>query len=339
MAIASPTINVAARAAFTDPELYVCEFLFPQVPLEGAAMKPGETAYKGTAYRVTNRRQLQLPGEQNFKVGEFQALTPVYPGLESYDVEAQLYGAVSPIMIEQLERMDRFGIANYENDVVMPFVVQNLLTDREFRVKTLLADTNNFQADITTPWADGSNDPIAMVETAIQTIEQAGGALEEGQMYRFMFSDADFRAFVNNPQVRARFGDAAAPTSPGDVINLLQNTVLAGYPERYRNAFEIRLAKAIGSQTNVGQNPTPAYIISGKSCLVRSIPTTQGTATDGLRRRAWGKGYRGYELTFDSFIKEDEGPSGVQYYRGKHATTESVYDKALGVSFTGMATA
>jgi hypothetical protein len=339
MSIANPTISIAARAAFTDPELYVANFLFPRVPLEGAAIRPDDNAYRGTAYRVKNATNLQQTGEADYKATQFAELPRVFPTLESYEVDAQLYGVTSPIGAESLATMQRFGIVNYENDVVAPQIAQVLLIDREFRAKAVIDDTANFQANYTSTdglWTDGSVDPLEQVEEAIQTIEQAGGTLEEGQIYRFMFSDADFRAFVDNPQIRARFGDAAAPTAPGDVINLLQNTVLAGYPARYRNAFEIRLAKAVGTRTNLGQNPTPAYIISGKSALVRSIPATQGTANDGLRRRAWGKGYSGFDLTIDSYLKDFEGTSGVQYYRGKHATTESVFDKTLGVCWTAI---
>ena len=40
MAIASPTLQIAARAAFTEPSLYIAEFLFPRTPIPGAAYTP-----------------------------------------------------------------------------------------------------------------------------------------------------------------------------------------------------------------------------------------------------------------------------------------------------------
>lgn len=336
MAIASPTLQIAARAAFTEPSLYAAEFLFPRVPIPGAAIKPGEMVYRGKAFRVRKNQNRQSPGTIDLRAVEFQEPTRVFSTLEDYDVEAPIYQVATPIMTAQLETMDRFGIANWEEDVASPFLVNTLLNDRERRAAALLVSGNfgqTFTGSGDGYWSDDSVDPIGQIQDAVIAIEQNGGTLEAGQIYRMMFSQNDFNSFVKNAQVRARFGDASAPATPSDVINLLKNTVMAGYPVEMQNAFEIRIAKATASTGNVGLNPTPAYVIENKSCLVRSQPTIQGNSGDGLRRRAWGKGYSMMELTIDTYEKTEQQ---AIYYRGQHATAESVYDETLGVLFDTM---
>lgn len=336
MAIASPTLQIAARAAFTEPSLYAAEFLFPRTPIPGAAIKPGEMVYRGKAFRVRKELNRQSPGTIDLRAVEFQEPTRVFSSLEDYDVEAPIFAVATPIQTVQIETMDRFGIANWEEDVASPFLVSTLLNDRERRAAATLQSGNFGQTFVGSSagyWSDDSVDPIAMIQEAVITIEQGGGTLEAGQIYRMMFSQGEFNAFVRNAQVRARFGDASAPATPNDVINLLKNTVLAGYPVEFQNAFEIRIAKATASTGNVGQNPSPTYVIENKSCLVRSQPTIQGNSGDGLRRRAWGKGYSMMELTIDTYERTDQQ---AVYYRGQHATSESIYDASLGVLFDTM---
>ena len=336
MAIASPTLQIAARAAFTEPSLYVAEFLFPRTPIPGAAIKPGEMVYRGKAYRVKKNQNRQSPGTTDLRAVEFQEPQRIFSTLEDYDVDAPVFQVATPIMTAQLQTMDRFGISNWEEDVATPFLVDTLLNDRERRAAALLVSGNfgtNFSGAGDGYWTDDSVDPIEQIQSAVISIEQGGGTLEAGQMYRMMFSQADFNAFVRNAQVRARFGDAAAPATPADVLNLIKNTVMAGYPAEMQAAFEIRIAKATASTDNVGQNTTPAYVVTNKTCLVRSQPTIQGNSGDGLRRRSWGKGYSMLELTIDTFEKTDEQ---AIYYRGQHATAESVYDDTLGALFATM---
>ena len=336
MAIASPTLQIAARAAFTEPSLYIAEFLFPRTPIPGAAIKPGEMVYRGKAYRVRKNQNRQSPGTTDLRAVEFQEPQRVFSTLEDYDVDAPVFQVATPIMTAQLATMDRFGISNGEEDVASPFLVDTLLNDRERRAAQLLVSGNfgsNFSGAVDGYWTDDSVDPIEQIQQAVIDIEQGGGTLEAGQMYRMMFSQADFNAFVRNAQVRARFGDAAAPATPADVLNLIKNTVMAGYPAEMQAAFEIRIAKATASTGNVGPNPSPTYVVTDKTCLVRSQPTIQGNSGDGLRRRSWGKGYSMLELTIDTYEKTDEQ---AIYYRGQHATAESVYDSTLGVLFDTM---
>ena len=336
MALASPTLQIAARAAFTEPSLYIAEFLFPRTPIPGAAIKPGEMVYRGKAYRVKKNQNRQSPGTTDLRAVEFQEPQRVFSTLEDYDVDAPVFQVATPIMTAQLATMDRFGISNWEEDVASPFLVDTLLNDRERRAAALLVSGNfgtTFTGSSDGYWTDDSVDPIEQIQQAVIDIEQGGGTLEAGQMYRMMFSQADFNAFVRNAQVRARFGDAAAPATPADVLNLVKNTVMAGYPAEMQAAFEIRIAKATASTGNVGQNATPAYVVTNKTCLVRSQPTIQGNSGDGLRRRSWGKGYSMLELTIDTYEKTDEQ---AIYYRGQHATAESVYDDTLGVLFDTM---
>lgn len=331
MAIASPTLQIAARAAFTEPSLFIAEFLFPRTPVPGAAIKPGEMTYRGKAFRVRKNQNRQSPGTVDLRAVEFAEPQRVFSTLEDYDVDAPIYQVATPIMTAQLQTMDRFGISNWEEDVATPFLVNTLLNDRERRAAALLV-SGNFGDTYTGAgdgyWTDDSVDPVAQIQEAVIQIEQNGGTLENGQNYRLMFSQGDFNAFVNNAKVRARFGDASAPATPADVLNLIKNTVMAGYPPEMQAAFEIRIAKATAATDNIGQNTTPAYIVSDKTCLVRSQPTIQGNSGDGLRRRAWGKGYSMLELTIDTYEKTDEQ---AIYYRGQHATSESVYDDTLGV--------
>ena len=337
MAIASPTLQIAARAAFTEPSLYVAEFLFPRTPIPGAAIKPGEMVYRGKAFRVLKNQNRQSPGTTDLRAVEFQEPQRIFSTLEDYDVDAPVFQVATPIMTTQLTTMDRFGISNWEEDVAAPFLVNTLLNDRERRAAALLVSGNfgkNFTGAGDGYWTDDSVDPIEQIQQAVIDIEQNGGTLESGQMYRMMFSQADFNAFVRNAQVRARFGDAAAPATPADVLNLIKNTVMAGYPAEMQAAFEIRIAKATATTGNVGQpTPGPAYVVTDKTCLVRSQPTIQGNSGDGLRRRSWGKGYSMLELTIDTYEKTDEQ---AIYYRGQHATAESVYDTSLGALFATM---
>jgi len=336
MAIASPTLQIAARAAFTEPSLYVAEFLFPRVPVPGAAIKPGEMTYRGKAFRVRKNQNRQSPGFTDLRAKEFQEPQRVFSTLEDYDVDSPVYQVATPVMTAQLQTMDRFGVINWEEDVATPFLVNTLLNDRETRASALLVSGNfgtTFTGSSDGYWTDDTVDPIEQIQQAVIDIEQNGGTLESGQMYRLMFSQADFNAFVRNAKVRARFGDAAAPATPNDVLNLVKNTVMAGYPAEMQAAFEIRIAKATATTDNIGQNSIPAYIVTDKTCLVRSIPTIQGNSGDGIRRRAWGKGYSMMELTIDTYEKTEEQ---ALYYRAQHATSESVYDDTLGVLFDTM---
>jgi len=331
MAIASPTLQIAARAAFTEPALFIAEFLFPRTPVPGAAIKPGEMTYRGKAFRVRKNQNRQSPGTVDLRAVEFAEPQRVFSTLEDYDVESPIFQVATPIMTAQLQTMDRFGISNWEEDVATPFLVNTLLNDRERRAAALLV-SGSFGQTYTGSgdgyWTDDSVDPVAQIQEAVIQIEQNGGTLENGQNYRMMFSQADFNAFVRNANVRARFGDASAPATPADVLNLIKNTVMAGYPPEMQAAFEIRIAKATAATDNIGQNTTPSYIVQDKTCLVRSQPTIQGNSGDGLRRRAWGKGYSMLELTIDTYEKTDEQ---AIYYRAQHATSESVYDNTLGV--------
>ena len=331
MAIASPTLQIAARAAFTEPVLYVGEFLFPRTPIPGAAIKPGSMTYQAKAFRVKKNQNRVSPGTVDLRAQEFQQPQRVFSTLEDYDVEAPTYVVATPIMNAQLATMDRFGLANWEQDVATPLLVDTLLNDRERRVAAKLVSGNfgtNYTGSSDGYWTDDAVDPIEQIQNAVISIEQAGGTLENGQMYRMMFSQNDFNAFVRNAQVRARFGDASAPATPEDVLNLIKNTVMAGYPADFQSRFEIRIAKATASTDNIGQtSPGPAYIIADKTCLIRSQPTIQGNSGDGIRQRSWGKGYSMLDLTIDTYERTDEE---ALYYRGKHATAEEIYDDTLG---------
>ena len=206
MAIASPTLQIAARAAFTEPSLYIAEFLFPRTPIPGAAIKPGEMVYRGKAYRVKKNQNRQSPGTTDLRAVEFQEPQRVFSTLEDYDVDAPVFQVATPIMTAQLATMDRFGISNWEEDVASPFLVDTLLNDRERRAAQLLVSGNfgsNFSGSADGYWTDDSVDPIEQIQQAVIDIEQGGGTLEAGQMYRMMFSQADFNAFVRNAQVRA----------------------------------------------------------------------------------------------------------------------------------------
>jgi hypothetical protein len=346
MAIASPTLAIAARAKFNDPRLFIAPFFFPLVPLEGSAIKPGEQVYRGKAYRVKANLNLQAPGTTQDKATEFSQLNRLFAALEDYDVDAQLYGLTVPIDKAGLGTMDRFGLANFESDVAMPLLVDALMNAREYRAASVLTNTSNYGGVVTGTsttisgftgfgyWTDPTVDPIQQIRAAIRSIEQKGAPLQEGQIYRMGFSQDAFDAFVTNPQVRAYYGDASAPITTSDVVNLLANTVLSGYPEEMRkSAFEIQVAKAVSTQSNIGQDAAPAYVLSDFAALVRSIPSARGTSGNGLRIPCWGKGYSGKELAIDSFEKQEEGTEGTLYYRGAHATTESVYDANYGVLF------
>ena len=335
-AIVSPTLQLAMRAAFTEPVLYVGEFLFPRTPIPGAAIKPEEMTYRAKAFRVAKNQNRQSPGEVDLRAVPFQEAQRVFSTLEDYDVEAPIYRVAAPIMNDQLKTMSQFGIANWEQSVASPLIVNTLLNDRERRVAAKLVSGNfgtNYTGSGDGYWTDDSVDPIEQIQQAVIAMEQAGGTLEDGQEYRMMFSQADFNAFVRNAQVRARFGDASAPATPADVLNLIKNTIMAGYPSAMQAAFDIRIAKATAATGNVGQNPSPTYIISNKTCLVRSQPTLQGNSGDGLLIRSWGKGYSMLDLTVDTYQKDDEE---ALYYRGKHATAEEVYDSSLGVLWSNI---
>ena len=142
MAIASPTLQIAARAAFTEPSLYVAEFLFPRTPIPGAAIKPGEMVYRGKAFRVLKNQNRVSPGTTDLRAVEFQEPQRIFSTLEDYDVDAPVFQVATPIMTTQLTTMDRFGISNWEEDVAAPFLVNTLLNDRERRAAALLVSGN-----------------------------------------------------------------------------------------------------------------------------------------------------------------------------------------------------
>ena len=91
MAIASPTLQIAARAAFTEPSLFIAEFLFPRTPVPGAAIKPGEMTYRGKAFRVRKNQNRQSPGTVDLRAVEFAEPQRVFSTLEDYDVDAPIY--------------------------------------------------------------------------------------------------------------------------------------------------------------------------------------------------------------------------------------------------------
>jgi len=317
------------------PILYIAAILFPRVPVPGAAIKPDEMVYRGKGFRAKKNQNRQTPGKLNLKATPFTKPNRIFNTIEDYDIESTIYWVDAPVMNAQLETMDRFGIMNYEEDIVQPQLISALLNERESRVSDVLVAGNfGFVIDGSAGdgyWDDDAVDPIKQVQNAILSIEQKGGTWEEGQMYAFVFSQDAFNAFINNANVRARFGDASAPATPEDILNLLKNTIMAGYPPEVQGSFTIRIAKATGTDANLGQNADPEYFIKNKAVLIRTIKGIDGNAGDGLRKRAWAKGYSLLDVMISAY--EDDGEEAT-YYRAKHAYGDQIYDETLGALWT-----
>lgn len=348
MAVASPTVQIAALAAFNTPASYVAGFIFPRCPIPGAAMAPGENKFRGKAYRVKKNLNRQAPGEVSLEMQPDQRPPRLFTGIEDYDLTCNVYHVDTPISEYAEPTMNRFGIENYESDVVAPFLVNAMLNDREKRVSDIISNTANFGGNASGFWADDNVDPIEQLDTAARAIEQGFGTLGPEHTFRLMMSDDAFRAFRNNAKVRARFriveDTPATPSEVSSYINKILTLEAGGGP-----GFEIRVAKATAATTNVGQNTSPTYLIANKAVLVvgaresttplTAIPRSaelQGRAEADLRLRSWGRAYTMLDPTISSHTDKD---TAAIIYRGAHATTDVVYDSSGGYVWTSPATA
>lgn len=347
MAIASPTVQVAALAAFNRPGSYIAPALFPRCPIPGAAMKPGDNTFRGTAYRVEKNNNRRLPGELSLEMVPGRRPNRTYSTLEDYSLSAKLYHLDEPVSSHALPTLDRFGIDNYLADVAVPSVMSGLLQDRERRVAALIADTANFGGNSSSSWLDDNIDPIEQLDTALRTMLLGFGEFDPTlHSLQFVLALNAWTAFRNNAKVRARFKITEdTPVMPGEMSTYIGKVLSVGdtvYP------VNIRIASASdGGGANEGETFSGSFIIDDVAVLaingrpseiplrtIASAAALQSQAEADLRTRSWGRGYSMLDPTV-STIKPEETSEMIT--RVEHATTDTIYDATGGYVWTAPA--
>ena len=343
MAIASPTVQAAAMAAMNTEADFFANVLFPRCPIIGAALKPGDNTYRGTAYKV-NRNQNIAPDEVSDEYITGVPANTIPVTLEDYEVAAKLYHLSTQESLKALPTLGRFGIDNWLSDVAAPTVMGRLLVKRELRALTVATTTGNYAANTAGNWADDTSDPIEQIQLAFRTIQpifRPDAAMHE---WILNFSMDAWHSFVNNAAVRARFAATQnSPANPGDVIAYLTGVMRVG------NDIPMRIHVASASQQagNIGQNATPSYILSNKAMLVCNAKSNTAALNDlnfseslaaraqaDLRIRSWGRGYVMLDPTIRTFEIED---NDIMKVVGEHATTDTIFDASGGYLWTAPA--
>lgn len=340
--IANPTISAAAMAALNPPDSYIAPFLFPRVPVIGAALKPGDNTYRGTAYRVVKKAAVGVDEISDVYQPGVKPNT-VRADLEDYELTAALYSLDHEQPLAGMKTMDRYGIDNYAGEVAVPLVFEQLLLRRERRAVTVATTTGNFGGNSAEDWTDDTVDPIESIQDALLTI---GPLFIPGpqNVWRMAFGPAAWKAFINNAKVRARFKTTSdSPTTPAQVLEYLTGTMQLGG----KNGLEIMIASAVAAAGNVGQDPAAAYLFNNKCALVASTRATATPITDAaasaalktqadsaLRIRTWGRGYSMLDPNVRVLEVEERD---VMVFRGEHATTDTVVDSTGGYLWTAPA--
>ena len=346
MAIAAPSIQIAAQAAFNSPGSYVAGDLFPRCPIPGAAMRPGQNAYVGTAYRAPKNQNRKQPGELSLEMVPGRAPPRLFTSLEDYEVSSKVYEVETPISEYARPTLDKFGVQNYERDVVTPQLVSALLQDREVRALAIASNTANFGGNTAGNWGDDTNDPIEQLDVAIRLIEQGFGTLGPEHALHLVLSDDAFRALRNNAKVRSRFNIVQdSPATPEEIGGYVAKILTLGASGI---GFRIKVAKATGAPSaNEGQGTAPAYLYANKAALVVAAKASttplasieraaalQSSSQADLRYRSWGRGYVMLDPTITS--RTDEATNEL-FYRGAHATSDTLYDSTGGYLWTAPA--
>jgi hypothetical protein len=348
MAIASPSLQVAALAAMNPPDSFVAPVLFPRCAVPGAAMKPGENEYKATAYRVTKNNNRSKPGEVSLEMQPGHRPNRIYSTLEDYAVSSKVYEVDHPVSDYARPTLEAFGITNYAADVAMPEVMETLRLDRERRAVAFLSNTANFGGNTAGTWGDDNNDPIEQLDAAIRSILLGFGtpSPEQGHALDFVLSDDAWRAFRNNAKVRARFKITEdTPVLPSELSGFITKVLAIG-----DNPLPVRIRVSYaqdGGGANEGQTFTPAFLLANKAALVvsckastiplASIPGSGAIAARAqseLRWRSWGRGYSMLDPTIKTIELED---TSELIFRGVHATTDTLYDATGGYLWTAPA--
>lgn len=348
MAIASPTVQIAAMAAFNPPDTFIAPVLFPRCAVPGAAMKPGENAYKAKAYRSPKNQNRLQPGEKSLEMIPGARPNRTYSSLEDYDISSPVYWEDHVVSEFARPTLDKFGIQNYAADVATPMIMSSLLQDREYRAAAVLANTANFGANAGGNWGDDSNDPIEQLDTAIRTILLGFGTPDRAQGHGLdlVLSDDAWRAFRNNAKVRSRFKITEdSPVMPSEMSGYITKVLAIG-----DNSLPVRISIAAATSSgnsNEGQGTAPSFIISNKAALVVSarrstIPLSSveraaalaAQAETELRFRSWGRGYTMLDPTVKT-LTDDLTAEFI--FRGEHATSDTVYDATGGYLWTAPA--
>lgn len=325
-AIKSPTVQKAMEAARADLQTdFVGPFVAPNVAVEDFSALPGQR-FKFSYYQFDDAG-FRAPAT-NLRRTDGQEPTRLVVSMSDASGTADEYSCAVPVDIAKRNRMNAYGIKSYEAEVAAPALMSQLMTQAEARVLTLIANASVFTEGVSgsgpTYWNDDANDPLASLETGMESVAVKGGK----HANTLVLSVDSLYALRRNARMRSLWGDSDKTITPSEIATKLRELLLVNQSGAIASDFMVLVAGVTRNTANIGQTASYARIYTNKAWLgyvERTSPSLMKPSAC-YTYEVQGLEARQYEVA----------TSKVWEYEASHIVGEASPKALLGYRFAGM---